>query len=199
MKTFAKGKIITILSLTLTLSVVAACGMLANTYAKYTSEITSTATTGVAKWNFDVENESLKTVVDLRQTADASTLTTGNIAPGTRGSFNIQLTNGTTETGVKFTIALNTNGNEPTNLKFYTDAEHHNELKPGTGTITGQLAAGDSNGLSPNIYWQWPYETTEGDAQDTTDGKAAKDLEVGITITGVQIQPGSEAITSRIN
>lgn len=198
MKNFEKRRTTVILCLILMLSIVAACGMLASTYAKYTSQIDKTAPAEVAKWNFDVENESVSFAIQLGQTVDATTLTSGKIAPGTSGSFNIPLTNGTTETGVDFTIALNTITGKPTNLKFYTDAAHQNELVPGTGTITGQLKAEDATGVTPTIYWQWPYETAGGDAQDTTDGKAAADLTVGITITGVQTEPGA-AITSHIN
>lgn len=198
MKNFEKRRTTVILCLILMLSIVAACGMLASTYAKYTSQIDKTARAEVAKWNFDVENESVSFAIQLGQTVDATTLTAGKIAPGTSGSFNIPLKNGTTETGVDFTIALNTIDGKPTNLKFYTDAAHQNELVPGTGTITGQLKAKDATGVTPTIYWQWPYETAGGDAQDTADGKTAADLTVGITITGVQTEPGT-AITSHIN
>ena len=197
MKNFEKRRTTVILCLILMLSIVAACGMLASTYAKYTSQIDKTAPAEVAKWNFDEENKNVSFAIQLGQTVDANTLTAGKIAPGTSGSFNIPLKNGTTETGVDFTIALNTITGKPTYLKFYKDAEHLNELVPGTGTITGQLAAGDSNGLSPTIYWQWPYETAGGDTQDTADGKAAAELTVGITITGVQTEPGT-ANTSQI-
>lgn len=198
MKNFEKRRTTVILCLILMLSIVAACGMLASTYAKYTSQIDKTAPAEVAKWNFDVENESVSFAIQLGQTVDATTLTAGKIAPGTSGSFNIPLTNGTTETGVDFTIALNTINDKPTNLKFYKDAAHQNELVPGTGTITGQIKAEDATGVTPTIYWQWPYETAGGDSQDTTDGKAAADLTVGITITGVQTEPGN-VITSHYN
>ena len=178
-------------------------GYVASTYAKYTSQITdNNGTATVAKWAFSTDNPTKTLTINFSGTYDASTLVAGKIAPGTSGSFNIALKNTNTETGVDWTIKLNSVTGKPTNLKFYKDSEHTTEITPGTGTITGQLAAGDSTGLSVPIYWAWEYETSQiatNDPLDTTDGEAASALTIGVDITGVQTAPSATAITSHIN
>ena len=193
----------TLLVLVLLLLVGITSGYVASTYAKYTSKIeNNNGTATVAKWAFEDDNEAQTLTVNLDNTPDPSTLVAGKIAPGTSGSFNIALSNATTETGVDWTISLKNVTNKPTNLKFYKDSSHTTEITPGTGTITGQLAAQDSTGLSVPIYWAWAYETTAiatNDPIDTSDGEAANSLTIGVDITGVQTQPSATAITSRIN
>ena len=178
-------------------------GFVGGTFAKYTGEVNKSGTATVAKWAFDTDNAGSATFdVNLSTTADTTTLAKVDgkqrIAPGTAGSFSITLTNPNSEVGVDFTVALDSITDKPTNLKFYKDAQHTTEIVPGTGTITGQIKSKDSTGIAVPIYWEWAYETTNGDAADTTDGKAAKTLTIGLTITGVQTQPGA-AITTHIN
>lgn len=188
----------------------------ASTYAKYTSTLPeSTGTATVAKWAFTQDNTDAGTgntrvgkplTINLDGTYDASTLIGGKIAPGTSGSFAIALVNTNTETGVDWTITLNSIANAPTNLKFYktrTEAagkySYSNPLTPGTSTITGKLAAKDATGISVPIYWVWEYETTNGDSIDTTAGEAANSLTISVGITGVQTRPSATAITSHID
>lgn len=181
-------------------------GYVASTYAKYTAEITGNeGTVTVAKWAFDTDNTAAEFDVDLTGTIHASTLVAERIAPGTEGSFNVHLVNTNSEVGVDFTVALNSVTDKPTNLKFYKDSAHTTELVPGTDTVTGQLTAKDSTGIDVPIYWAWAYETGTSpytgageDPADTTDGKAAKELTIGVTVTGVQTQPGAQ-ITTHIN
>ena len=178
-------------------------GFVGGTFAKYTGQVSKSGTATVAKWAFETDNSGSATFdVNLSTTADATTLAKVNgkqrIAPGTAGSFSITLTNPTSEVGVNFTVALDSIEDKPTNLKFYKDAQHTTELVPGTGTITGQIKSNDSTGIAVPIYWEWKYETTNGDAADTADGIAAESLTIGLTITGVQTQPGA-AITTHIN
>lgn len=195
MKTFAKGKIITILSLTLTLSVVAACGMLANTYAKYTGETTGSGTMTVAKWNFEKDNPEKTFTINFDGTVDEDTLATGKIAPGTKGKFDVDLCNTQTDTGVDYTITLDQIIGMPQNLKFYTAESRGDnvELKPNdvNSKITGKLTPHQTS-HKVTIYWEWKYSTgTEDDTKDTTDGKNATGtpFSVGVTIKGVQTTP----------
>ena len=193
----------TLLVLVLLLLVGITSGYVASTFAKYTSKIeNNNGTATVAKWAFSTDNAAQTLTINLANTPDPSTLIAGKIAPGTSGSFNIALVNTNTETGVDWTISLKSVTNKPTNLKFYKDSAHTTEITPGTGTITGQLAAKDSTGLSVPIYWAWEYETNAiatNDPIDTTDGEAANTLTIGADITGVQTQPSATAITSHIN
>ena len=177
-------------------------GYVASTYAKYTSTVTGSGTATVAKWAFATDNATQNITIALNPTVDATTLVNGKIAPGTTGSFNIALVNTNSEVGVDFSIALDSISNKPTNLKFYKDSSYTTELTPGTSTVTGQLTAGDSTGVTVPIYWRWEYETnaiSTNDPIDTQDGEAARTLTIGVTITGVQTAPSATAITSHVN
>lgn len=178
-------------------------GYVANTYAKYTSKIEdNNGTATVAKWAFTTDNAQQSLTINLAETYDPTTLVANKIAPGTAGSFNVAVKNGTSEVGVNWTITLKDVANKPDNLKFYKDSSYTTELVPGTDTITGQLTAGDSTGLSVPIYWKWAYETdaiATNDPIDTDDGEAAESLTIGVDITGVQTAPSTTAITSHID
>lgn len=192
-----------LLVLVLLLLVGLTSGYVASTFAKYTSKIeNNNGTATVAKWAFTDDNSAQTLRINLANTPDPSTLVAGKIAPGTSGSFNVALKNTNTETGVDWTISLKDVSNKPTNLKFYKDSSHTTEITPGTGTITGQLAAKDSTGLTVPIYWAWEYETdaiATNDPIDTTAGEAANTLTIGVDITGVQTRPSATAITSHVN
>ena len=159
-------------------------GYVANTYAKYTAQVSGSGDVTVAKWAFDTDNQSVDIDIDLDGNIDASTLVDGKIAPGTSGKFNIELSNENSEVGVAFSVAF-TNTNAPTNLTFNNG-----------GTITGKIAAGET--LTVPVTFSWPYETTGGDEADTTDGKAAKTMTITANITGTQVQPGA-AITTGLD
>ena len=172
-------------------------GYVASTYAKYTSEISDKEGTAiVAKWNFDVENTNTSMIINLAETYDSATLVGNRIAPGTQGSFAFTLTNETTETGVDYTVSFGEVTGIPTNLKFYTDNKYEDELDITSENITGSLDAEDATGVTIELYWKWAYETAEGDAADTTNGKAGGEdgtqLVLPINITGVQSTPVAE-------
>ena len=152
-------------------------GYIASTYAKYAGTVNGSGTVTVAKWAFESDNSNTNFTIDLSKTYNADTLVGGKIAPGTSGSFVIELSNENTEVGVDYTINLGNVTNKPTNLTFN-----------GGTTYTGTLTPGET-GKEVTINWEWPYETTDGDADDTADGEAANTMTVNATITGVQVQP----------
>ncbi len=190
-----------LLMILLLLVAVTSC-FVAGTYAKYTSQITGNeGEATVAKWAFVDDNETQEIEIALEGTVDPTTLVEERIAPGTSGSFDVELVNTNTEVGVDFSILINSITNKPTNLVFYRDANHTEELTPGTTTITGQLEAEDSTGLTVPIYWEWVYESDQpatDDPIDTQDGEAANTITVGITITGTQVAPGA-AISTHVD
>ena len=178
----------------------------AGTYAKYAGTVSGNGTATVAKWAFETDNATTISNVSLEGTADTSTLSSGRIAPGTSGSFALNLVNTNSEVGVDFTVSIDSITDKPTNLKFYKDSSYNTEITPGSTTITGQLAAEDNTGVSITIYWRWEYETgtvtngvATGDAADTTAGTAGNTLSIPISIKGVQVQPSNTAITSHVN
>ena len=181
-------------------------GYVASTYAKYTSSVDKEGTVTVAKWAFADDNANSELEIDFTNTYHASTLVNDRIAPGTSGSFYIQVVNGTSETGVDFTLNIKSIENVPTNLKFYSDSSFSSPMTLNDGAITGQLKAGDATGVKVPLYWKWEYETLDsnnssatGDGNDTTDGVNANSLNVTVSITGVQTPPSETEITSHIN
>lgn len=170
-------------------------GYVANTYAKYTAQVSGSGTATVAKWAFDTDNANTNFTINLDGTVDASTLAADRIAPGTSGSFDIALKNTNSEVGVEFTISFSNAQNVPSNLVFTSGSSTITDIT--TQTISGKIAAGES--LTVPITWEWPYSTsTADDAEDTTDGKNAGTMTVNTTITGTQVQPGA-AITTGLN
>jgi hypothetical protein len=169
-------------------------GYVANTYAKYTAQVSGSGTATVAKWAFASDNASTNFTINLDGTIDASTLMNDRIAPGTSGSFDIALSNANSEVGVEFTISFSNAQNVPSNLVF---KQGGSVVDITTQTITGKIAAGDT--LTVPVTWEWPYYTSAADdVEDTTDGVAGNTMTVNTTITGVQVQPGA-AITTGIN
>lgn len=165
-----------------------ALGMGAFVYAKYVSTVTGQGTAQVAKWEFRKENEGKTDLIkcELGKTYEATTLVNGKIAPGTEGKCTIQIRNGEGQVGVDYTIVVAANG-KPTNLKFYSDEAHTTALP--TAGVTGRINAGVTIPDEKVIYWLWPYETTDGDAIDTSEGENATSMTIDFAITGVQVQP----------
>lgn len=167
-------------------------GYVSSTYAKYTGEVSSQGTATVAKWAFEDDNTTVSMTVNLAGTYDSTKLASNKVAPGTSGSFAIQLSNATSETGVDYTVTLGDGTNIPTNLKLYSDSTMQNLIDQ--NGITGSIAVGGS--ATVTIYWEWEYEgsnPTTYDAADTTDGEAAttNGLIVALDIVGVQSNPAA--------
>lgn len=167
-----------------------------DTFAKYYSKASKDQTLQVAKWDFDSENLSKNLTVNLEGTVDPTSVVNNKIAPGTKGSFTIKLTNANTETAVDFKLLVGNITEKPDNLKFYSDAARSKELTA-TG-ITGTLKAQDATGLDVKVYWEWAYESGSDD-KDTAAGKKAQTMKVPVTIEGTQAKPSSTPVVSKIN
>lgn len=185
-----KNKKTPLIIMTLLFVVGLTSGYVANTFAKYTSDLgTKNGTATIAKWAFTNENSTRTLSMSLDQTYDPNTLANGKIAPGTSGRFSIQLSNENSEVAVNYELNIGTGTNVPTNLKFYTDAGH--QTLATNNTITGTLAPGAS-ATTITIYWQWAYQTENGDSADNESGTGAitnANMTIPITITGTQAQP----------
>jgi hypothetical protein len=188
-----------IVLLVLLVAVAVTALFVASTYAKYVGKVEGEGTATVAKWNFETDNTSANFVVDWTESYDATTLKDGKIAPGTSGSFDFELKN-TSDTGVDFTVSFGTVSGLPKNLKFYKDSNHTQEITLGTTNITGQLTTNQTEAFKVPVYWAWEYYTSDAnDTVDTADGVAGASLTIPVTITGVQTQPSTTAITSHVN
>lgn len=174
-------------------------------WARYSSILTGNGTATVAKWDFGSATTS--TTVNLAN-ASFNNVADKTIAPGTKGSFNVEVNAGTSNVTVNYTIKLSNFSNKPTNLKFYSDSSYKTVITPSNGvySITGSIAYNaTTKKVTVPIYWEWPYTTTtpanatnytvnnvaitSNDEVDTIEGKTAGNCTFKITIEGVQAQP----------
>ena len=171
-------------------------GYVASTYAKYTATLdNASGETTVAKWNFKKGTNYGKFEISLPATVDATTLVDDRIAPGTSGTFTIDLDNSGSEVGVEYEITFATASGIPSNLVF----------KSGTDTFTvtgskvvGKIPAGQTKSVELN--WEWLYEQTTGtladeDDEDNANGTAAsRAMTLTAVVTGKQVPPSATAI-----
>lgn len=175
-------------------------------WAKYTTSTSGTATGNVAKWNVTVSSNATDFTKSYTQVLSEQ------MAPGTSGKLDTTLNIGAdTEVGVDYTIVIDkvtveyvnsttsTSGTAtiPANMIF-KDADgntiEHSALTAASTTnvkiASGHVDAGDglNNTITP-LTWEWPYETTNGDEQDTTDGKTPVKITVSYKITATQSKP----------
>ena len=159
----------------------------AGTYAKYTSTITGTQGEAViAKWAFATDNASVDMDLDLTGSIAASTLTADRIAPGTSGTFTIELSNEHSEVAVDYTISFGTVTPTIAGLTLTSGGS----AIPASG-LTGTINVGQTQNVV--INWTWDYNGNDSD--DTSHGEAGGEtgtkLTLPITITGVQKNPSA--------
>lgn len=178
------------LSLLVLLLLVGVAGVyVVGTFAKYTSSVDKNGTATVAKWAFSTDNTSGDLSISIAPTANATTLVANKIAPGTSGSFDLVVSNEHSEVGISYEITFTDIANLPTNLVFKQDGT---DININTKKITGTLPAGQTETIP--VTWEWKYETTDGDANDTEDGKNANTLTFKAHIVGTQVAPSETAI-----
>lgn len=175
-----------VIALTVLLVIVTIASLVAATYAwaKYTSTTTGSTTAVVAKWNVAGSSK------DLTWSKTYTHVVAQKLAPGTSGTIPVTFGISDTEVDVHYKITLVSAENKPTNLKFYTDSTKKTPVSVGGTAYEGTIAVKGSD-FSGALYWEWPYETTGGDATDTAEGTAAKTMKVQIKIDANQVQPGA--------
>lgn len=173
--------------------------LLGGTLARYTTEVSAKAKTTVAAWSFKAMNGDTAltnaSVINLATTTyDETTLKTGMIAPGTKGTFDLKIDGTGSDVGISYSIKIskaNTGSIEiPTNLKFQIDGKDYtlNELEQGT------IAANAENKvITLPVTWEWPYGAN---VADNVDGAAfdGGDLVLDIVVTGEQVTPAEPSV-----
>lgn len=221
----------TAIMLTVVMIVSLAIGLFA--WSKYTATQSGSANAVVAKWNFNLSLKSGATTVtgnqtlNLADTLDQETthVANGKIAPGTSGTFDIEIDTSGTEVSMVYDVTIGMT-NCPRNIKFSKKGPGENsfiEISPmQTGDDTTRartinfskyLRVKDDNQENENgiktetIKWEWSYELTGNDPttnQPYTDAqKTAYDARdnadqgqtVNITITAV----GTEVMNSPLS
>jgi len=190
----------------LALTVVSSC-MVGGTLAKYTTTATGTGSAIVAKWAPSFKDAAggtytNDTVVKLTDTTvSENKVAKDRVAPGTDGSFSVQVGGNGTEVGFTYTITISEVNNMPKNLKFYKeDGTTELDKEGDVYVLTPQdntIAAGATGDKTITVNWKWPYENAAGetanDADDSAAGVAGGEngtkMAFKVNITATQIDP----------
>lgn len=161
------------------------------TFARYYQSINAGGGTAtIARWSFGSSNVSKNIVLSEEK-----------IAPGSNGSFEIEVDATNSEVPVEYEILVSEEKNIPTNMKFYAEIiDEKGESLATTESKSSftELATSDLKGLIPvvegnqkriiNVYWDWEFneeDTTSTDANDATlvyDENNQSSLDCGFNI-----------------
>lgn len=179
---------LSVLTIALTLVTTSLIG---GTLAKYTTEVTGTGSAQVAKWSFKAYEKNGgegSFAVTLTDTANTN-VTSGKIAPGSKGSFDIVIDASGSETALDYTIKFSNFTDKIDNLKFYSDANRTADKEidlTNTKALDGNIALADvGTKVTKTVYWEWKDDASN-DKSDTEAGVAAKGMKFNITVTGTQ-------------
>lgn len=166
-------------------------------YAKYMSKVTGNGVGEIAQWRFKVnENEEKMQTISLNSTIYNFTLANGRIAPGTAGSFEINIDGSGSGVAIFYTVNFQNETEKPKNLKFKYDGKEFESIELLNHWIVGTIHGDtDAQQRSFTIEWEWPYETgntleeiAENDERDTIDAKNISDYRFDVVVTGTQVQ-----------
>ena len=174
-------------------------------YAKYKTTLTGNGTATVAKWSFKVNGQT-QTIpdIDLATTMKkVNNVAENKLAPGTEGSFDLNLDATGSEVAIDYNIKLAVT-EKPSNLRFYTDSSYTKEIASTDGVmnVSGVMSLEEIKTIqTKTIYWKWPYQTGDtddvkkaNDKIDTADSK--KSVTMTITVTGTQRNPSQGEVTA---
>ena len=162
-----------------------------NTYAKYTSSATGTDTATVAKWSFDVNSSDIattetftfnlfETINDTDGTAEDN-VSAGLIAPGTQGSFALDLKNNS-QVNAQYEIDYTVTNDNNIPIQYSVDGGSTwttslSDVAASTDTV---LNVG-SDTKTVNVQWKWVFDGD--DSADTTLGELARTSTTAPSIT----------------
>lgn len=167
-------------------------------YSKYLTSVEGKGVLQVAKWAFLVNGQTANiTNLNLAKTYNADTLLENRIAPGTRGSFDIEIDTTGSEVGIDYDVIFTNEQNKPQNLNFTYDGHTVSNIKGLEEFLKGRIEANSEQKIKTmTIEWNWPYETgtfanekASSDVKDTEDGKNLSKYQFDIIITGKQVEP----------
>lgn len=184
---------------------------IAVTYAKYTSEISGSDTATVAKWKWTINNSVIDSADDIAngytfnlfdtikdsdlETAETDVVT-GKIAPGTSGSFDIDITNNS-EVNAKYAISFTETNTSNVPIEYSTDGTTW-VSSVGSLNVAQTDIAMNASSATKKVYWRWAYTGAEStnytssqtDATDTALGfnanTSAATVQVTATVTVTQ-------------
>ena len=131
------------------------------TWARYRSVTGSNVEAQIAKLSFKVNGEEEQFAnIDLADTIDFTHVTTDKIAPGTYGSFDLDIDGRGSEVSLDYYINMEV-ASKPTNMIFYSDANYSQPIEIAVGNkmyLEGDLLLSE-NPMQEirTIYWKWDY------------------------------------------
>ena len=187
-----------VLALTLTMMSTSLVGA---TMARYVTEVTGSATAKVAAWSFKANNsgqDNKFAEIDLASTRtsyDGTDIKSGVIAPGTSGSFEIEIDGTGSEVGLDYSVSIAAADKKitlPSDLTFKVDGAAYTLGNNITGTINYSEAV---NSMKKVITVSWEWEFGDADTIESNDNSYAKNnWTLDIAITGKQTMP-TETVT----
>lgn len=168
------------------------------TFSKYRTEVKGQGAANIASWYFNVNGgDKDMEIISLNSTFDDKYITSNQLAPGAKGSFNIVIDTTTSEVGVDYKVEFEEIETKPTNLIFRYENQEYKTLQELQNDLTGTIDANDNEKTRTlTIDWEWPYETGEdpetiaqNDKIDTEEGKELWHYAFDVTVTGTQVVP----------
>ena len=204
-----------LIALLLVVTTVASCiGIYA--WARYISSQNGNATAPVAKWNFNVSLKKGQNTVTLGSdpidlATTAAHVANGKIAPGTSGTFDIEIDTTGTEVDLQYDVTISLE-NCPRNITFSrktgesggedvftpisAGGASNNADLTRTGITFSEYVTKDNNGVkTERIKWDWPYSDANDADYDTRDNadensinnsNPKKVVTMNITVTGTE-------------
>lgn len=181
--------------------------VISGTLAKYTSTKISTDSATVAKWSVKVNNTDIATadtvdfnLFDTVYEWDTSTteeqVSTGKIAPGTGGSFEMKIVN-ESDVDAKYSIVLTETNTSGVPIQYSTDkTTWADNLDPINAAKTDVEIAKEIGTETVTVYWRWMFNGTDAgahngqtDLADTSLGTAdqAPTVQIEASFTATQV------------
>ena len=181
--------------------------LVANTYAKYITSKDLEAVATVAKWSIKLggkditQNEAV--TFDLFTTkdtdgSDETDVSTNRIAPGTQGSFDVELENAS-EVTAKYTVTFESQNTSNIPVEFSVDGGKTWKTDIKELTLTDVLEAGakTSTTESPKISWRWVFERGTEDSEKTINN--GFDTDLGILETAPTVTVTAHLVAEQVN
>ena len=143
------------------------------TWARYRSITGGNVEAQIAKWSFKVNGEEEQFAdINLADTIDFTNVTIDKVAPGTYGSFDLEIDASGSEVSLDYYIDIDVT-EKPTNLAFYSDSLFQNKLNIVNNKIEFEdeiLLPNINTPVTKTIYWKWDYRTENLPSEEILQG-----------------------------
>ncbi len=186
-----KSKTMRVASFLLVLTLMTSC-FVGSTFAKYTSTASGSDTATVAKWSIFVNNNQIaaenpsitfdlfNTIKDSDGSNNENDVGQNLIAPGTSGSFDLKILNGS-EVTAKYEI--NFEVTNTSNIPIQYSIDNGNTWSNTLSSITDKTLTIGAAEVTETVQWRWTFNNgEEGNKADTALGITAQGTAPFITV-----------------